>query len=75
MQIMQNLRNLKQVGGTYSKISVAHDLTPKQRETARELLEKAKKEYESLPEEPAVGNYRFIVVGAHKRPRVIKLKC
>jgi len=43
--ILNNLRNLKLCGGKFKFVSIAHDLTPRQRRMAQELLEKAKEEH------------------------------
>ena len=72
--IMSNLRNLKMCGGKFKSVSIAHDLTPRQRRTVYELLEGAKKEEKNSGVVDDKENFKFIVVGAHKRPRVIKIK-
>ena len=42
--ILSNIRNLKMCGGKFKSVSIAHDLTPKQRRTVQELLEAARKD-------------------------------
>ena len=42
--MLNNLRNLIMCGGKFKSVIIAHDLTPRQRRTVQELLEKAKEE-------------------------------
>lgn len=71
--ILKNLRNLKMCGDKFKAVSIAHDLTPRQRRTVHELLEEARKDQKNNSDVDK-ENFKFIVVGAHKRPRVIKIK-
>ena len=71
-KIMSNLRNLKSSEPRYKVIGIAHDLTPKQRTTVKELLEDAKKE-QLTSGDNGTENCKFRVVGAQRRPRVIRV--
>ena len=69
--IMGNLKSLKTCEPKYKTIGIAHDLTPKQRKVVRELLDEARKGQAQGTE---AENFKYIVVGAHKRPRVVRVK-
>jgi len=71
--IMHNLKNLNSADGIFKQISIAHDLTPRQRKIAKELVAKANLDYEAS-DETDKENYKFIVVGANRNPRVVKIK-
>ena len=71
--VMTNLRQLKQADRPFNGISIAHDLTPKQREEIKSLIASAKKDHMDQHSEN-VENFRFIVVGQGSRKRVLKLR-
>jgi len=71
--VMTNLRQLKQTDRPFNGISIAHDLTPKQREEIKSLIVSAKKDHMDQHSEN-VENFRFIVVGQGSRKRVLKLR-
>jgi len=72
-RIMQNLRNLNLYGTKFKSIGIAHDLTPRQRQTAQELRDEAVRKY---AENDATDkeNFKFLVVGAHNKQKVIKVR-
>jgi hypothetical protein len=72
-KIMENLRYLKQADVRFKDICVAHDLTPKQRDEVKKLIEAAKKDHKENDQEK-VENFRFLVVGQGTRRKVIKLR-
>ena len=59
-------------GGKFKPVSIAHGLSPRLRRTVLELYEKTKKEQKNsgVDEE----NFKFVVVGAHNKPRVINIQ-
>jgi len=65
-RLMSNLKNLKNARECYKSISVAHDLTPGQRQQVKELLSQSK---DTLSE-----NEKLIVVGQNGKPRIRKIK-
>jgi hypothetical protein len=76
-EFMGSLKNLKSADEKFKKISVAHDLTPKQREAVKGALEAAKRE--QLSQDGAVsgsqsGNWVFRVLDQQKIPRVVRVK-
>ena len=71
--IMGNLKKLKLNEGKFNEVSIAHDLTPRQRKAVHDLLEEARKE-QPVGNGDEKENYKFIVVGANNRPRVIKVR-
>jgi len=72
-QVMSSLKYLKDADAPYKGISVAHDLSPWQREEIKRLVEQAKHEHVNASSEP-VENYWFRVVGSGARMRVMKVK-
>jgi len=54
-------------------VSISNDLTPKQRDEIKKMLEDAKKEHAENSSEDE-GNFRFLVVGHGHRKRVIKVR-
>lgn len=64
---------LRQAEERFKGISVAHDLTPKQREDRKRMIAAAKQEHESNDSE-SVENFRFLVVGQGAKVRVIKIR-
>ena len=71
--LMSNLRRLRQTVERFKGISVAHDLTPKQREERKRMIAVAKQDHESNDSESVV-NFRFLVVGQGPKKRVIKIR-
>jgi len=71
--IWSNLKNLKDSDIRFKGISVAHDLSPGQREEIKRLVEQAKRDHVSTSSDGA-ENYWFRVVGQGPRMRVIKIK-
>lgn len=71
--IMSNLSNLKQTVDKFKGISLAHDLSPREREERKQLVERAKQEHVATSTDD-VENYKFLVVGKGERRRIIKLK-
>ena len=70
---MSNLRNLKQTVEKFKGISLAHDLSPREREERKQLVERAKQEHATTSTDD-VENYKFLVVGKGERRRVIKIR-
>jgi len=71
---MGKLKELKTASERYRKTSIAHDLTPRQREVVKELRKKAldELEEENRTENDADkkgGNYQIIVVGQQTSKR------
>jgi len=73
LQVMKNLKKLKNAHECYKSISVAHDLTPLQRQHVKILLEQAKEQEASTSDGPS-ENERWIVVGQNGKPRMKKIK-
>jgi len=65
--VMSRVKEQKGAPARYRKISIAHDLTPRQREVIKELRRKALDELEKDKDEneggSTEGNCRIIVVG------------
>jgi len=78
-EVTGKLKELKTASEGYRKTSIVHDLTPRQREVAKELRTKAldELEEENRTENDADkkgGNYRIIVVGQQtSKPRAIRV--
>ena len=71
--VMSNLRKLKQSVDKFRSIGIAHDLTPKERQDTKNMVEEEKCEHvANNADEPE--NYRFLVVGTGMRRRVIKIR-
>jgi len=78
MSVMSRVKELKGAPERYRKISIAHDLTPRQREVIKELRRKALDELEKDKDEneggSTEGNYRIIVVGQQTmKPRAVRV--
>jgi len=76
--VMSRVKELKGAPERYRKISIAHDLTPRQREVIKELRRKALDELEKDKDEneggSTEGNYRIIVVGQQTmKPRAVRV--
>jgi len=71
--IMSNLSNLKQTVDKFKGISLAHDLSPRERKERKQLVERAKQEHATTSADD-VENYKFLVVGRGERRRVIKIR-
>ena len=72
-QVMSSLKYLRDADIPFKGISVAHDMSPWQREEIKRLVEQAKREHARASTEP-VENYWFRVVGKGVRMRVMKVK-
>jgi len=70
-KIWSNLKNLKEADARFKGISVAHDMTPRQREEVKRLIENAKKDFVGTSTD-GPENYWFRVVGLGSKMRVIK---
>jgi len=70
---MSSLKYLRDAEIPFKGISVAHDMSPWQREEIKRLVEQAKHEHASVCVEP-VENFWFRVVGKGARMRVMKVK-
>jgi hypothetical protein len=76
-QFMQCLKKLKTAEDKFKKISVAHDLTPKQRESVKQMLTEAKQEQDEKDKSAGssqTGTWSFRVVDQMTTPRVIRVK-
>jgi hypothetical protein len=73
-KLMSNLRKLKNADERYKKISVAHDLTAKQRAAVKTALSQAQQAHSEATETNQQENWVFRVVGSQRTPRVIKFK-
>ena len=71
--IMSNLSNLKQTVEKFRGISVAHDLSPREREERKQLVERAKQEHAATSTDDT-ENFQFIVEGRGERRRIIKIR-
>ena len=76
--VISRVKELKAAADRYSRISIAHDLTPRQREAIKEVRKKALDELErdkgSNEGEELEGNYRIIVVGQQTmKPRAVRV--
>lgn len=72
-RVMSSLKYLRDAGPPFKGISVAHDLTPAQRDEIKKLVEQARQEHVSCSTEPT-ENFWFRVVGKGSKPRVIKVR-
>jgi len=72
-QVMSRLKYLRDAELPFKGISVAHDMSPWQREEIKRLVEQAKHEHASASTEP-VENFWFRVVGKGAKMRVMKVK-
>jgi hypothetical protein len=74
-KIMSSLKKLKNADVRFKRISVAHDLTVKQREVVRCVLSKAKQEYSvETRDETQQGNWVWRVVNHQRNPRAKRVK-
>jgi len=79
MNIMSRVKELKMAPERFRRISIAHDLTPRQREIIKAVRRKALDELEREKEGKYEGassmrNYRIIVVGQQTmKPRAMKV--
>jgi hypothetical protein len=71
-KVMSNLRNLKVASDRYKAVGISNDLTPRQRESAKQMVQQAKVEQDAKGE--SSENFKFFVVGHFTHPRVIRLK-
>jgi hypothetical protein len=71
--VMSNVKNLKQADAIYKAVSIAHDLTPLQREKVKEAIRTEKgKVVSDCPSVEGQGNFRIRVVGPPGRLRVFR---
>ena len=70
---VKSLRYLRDTEASYKGISVAHDMSPWQREEIKKLVHQAKQEHGSNCNEP-VENFWFRVVGKGAKMRVMKVR-
>jgi len=69
---MRSLSKLKNAQPDHKNISVAHDLTPFQRNAVRKAVEEAKQQQISGNTDHSAENLRFKVVGLGSRVRVVQ---
>ena len=72
-RVMSSLRCLRDADVPFKGISIAHDMTPWQRDEIRRLVQQAKQEHVSSSSEPA-ENFWFRVVGKGVSMRVRKVR-
>ena len=72
-QVMSSLGCLRDAEAPYKGISVAHDMSPWQREETKKLVEQAKQEHVSRSNEP-VENFWFLVVGRGAKMRIMTVR-
>ena len=72
-RIMSNLRNLKQPIDKFRGIGISHDLTLKERQEHKRLVEAAKLEHADVSDD-GVENFKFIVARRGSRQRVLKIR-
>jgi len=68
-EIMESLNKLKNVEAVYKQLSIAHDMTQRERDQCRTLVEEAKQK-----EAQETGNYIYRVRGQPGAWRMIKIK-
>jgi hypothetical protein len=73
-KVMGNLRKLKSAEDKFKKVSVAHDLTPKQREAVKSALRMAQEEANAVGNIEEKGNFKIRVVGHLHKPKAIRIK-
>jgi hypothetical protein len=75
-KLMSNLKKLNTAEEKFRRISIAHDLTVKQREMRKAALEEAKlqQETDNATNDQQQGNWIFRVVGQLNKPRVIRVR-
>lgn len=73
-KVMGNLRKLKNAEEKFKKVSVAHDLTPKQREAVKAALRGAQEENNAVENKEEKGNFKLRVVGQLHKPKAIRIK-
>ena len=67
------MKYLKDAEAPYKGISVAHDMTPWQRDEIKKLVQLAKEEHSRVEADPA-ENYWFRVVGKGTKMRIVKVR-
>ena len=70
--IMNNLQKLKFTDDRFRFVGIAHDLTVKQRDDAKRMVDEARKKQDDSGE--TSENYKFFVVDHFTKPKVIRLK-
>ena len=71
-EVLSNVRLLGGPGSKYRTVGVAQDLTPRQREEAKQLKEEATRQLVSEGEQPE--NYKIFVSHRGTIPKLIKYK-
>lgn len=72
--LMSNLTKLKEIRQKFGNISVTHDLSPRQREEVKRVLNEASVQYGGLRGSDGQENWKVIVVGQRSKPRAIRIK-
>lgn len=73
--VMQNLYHMRSAKDELKGISIAHDMTKKEREECKELVEEAKKKQnEAAHDGQGSGEYIFRVRGAPGQMKIVKIK-
>jgi len=72
-KIWSNLKNLKEADARFEGISLAHDLTPRQRAEVKKLIDTAKQDHVGSSSD-GPENYCFRMAGLGSRMRVIKTR-
>lgn len=73
--VMQNLSHLRSANNELKGISIAHDMTKKEREECKKLVEEAKKKQnEAAHDGHGSGEYIYRVRGAPGQMKIVKLK-
>ena len=76
-ELMSSLKKLKNATEKFKRISVAHDLTARQREAVKEVLKAAKREQEAREGGmggDTSGNWVLRVVDQQRVPRVVRMR-
>lgn len=71
--VFSHLKELKTAAEHFKGVSVAHDLTPLQREQVKRVYQEAKERL-NTQQDPESGNVRILVVGQTSRPRAVMIK-
>jgi len=69
--VMANLRKLKERTTKFQNVCIAHDLSPKERQEIKDMVNDAKREHAASSTDD-VENYRFLVVGRGRDERSSK---
>jgi len=66
-RLIAKVKELRKAPDRYKKVSLAHDVTPRQREIVKNVRQKAIEEMSN--EDTAAGNFRIIVDGQRTNKR------